>query len=1437
MAKAPAKSRAKGRKKGAAPNLLPLKIGLATACIGGMGGVLFVLVGPRGLLAIPLLGLALAVTLLIYRGLVKWSERRKSRPFERRLRDAAAMTPRAGADAAKRARLEDIRKRFEEGIEVFRQHGKDLYSVPWYLMVGEPGSGKTEAVRHCGVGFPPGLQNTLQGTGGTLNMNWWFTSNAVILDTAGRLIFEDIEPGTGSEWTEFLRMLRSARPNCPINGLLLVLPADSLIKDSGEEIAHKADRIAAQLNVIQKALGVRFPVFLLVTKADLINGFREFFDSIKDPLLQHQILGWSNPSPLGDSFEPDGVDRLLDGLRHRLRRRRLGLLLDPVHTEDPHARRFDQVDALYAFPEAVMQLAPRLKRYLESIFVSGVWGEPPFLRGIYFTSAMRDGSALDADLAEALGVPVDRLPEGRAWKKERSYFLRELFLKKVFRERGLVTRATNVQRLQRTRRTGVLVTGLAAVLIAIGVTWYSGQKFRATLDSHHRLWSEVRAELAPAGDRTPATIIVERAGARSGFDYDGDRELRLGPVRTTVARFAPDVLPWVEREVSIPAIFAPVARGFGDLDDMRRRAFTAAVERSTIVPVVDAARRKLATETEESWTSDSTDALRQLIRLEAGLPLSGEGGPGVDLAALTRYVLADEPDDAARAATDLGAAAVSIAWAYAPDGGAALWPPVALRRGTSESLAVLSTAADRFVAHWLAEVRAGGLGAMDELARSLEALERAEVTLLADDGPSRAGSIEEFDRAAQAWAAAAANHDEAARRVADALSHLGATDAESIRLSAEQAATALGSRIRIAFTQLESALGNTTGLDALRSTLAAGKSNILEYELGEQDSRLRRALSGQGARYLAADAAGVPAYQRWREAVACVAASLSVSDSRDAGDLADRLADIDRRLQENRAAVAASGLGASEPRLVALLEASAKRQRHAAIDHTLLALHGDSARLRQACANRASGLPPLGRATVPLTPMQGGSHDPGFHPDAAAWLFATISEIVNLTRGNGAALLAGDELSSRASDLRDAAIAYADAYTAYWIEQVPANLPVGFGARADWSVAHATLSRLDAADVCDAIRAAAETAHRALRVAPDWATPQARRHVADAAVKATDDAARFSEESFVLRCRGGVEAWTALGAEEAQARSRVLSMEPAAFMSQLLVRSSEPGAGYWSGVWTAALGALAESGQSASRDAVDLLRDSRGVPLCRESDRTLDAGRIEEARRAAREVRAALAAAPTDGPAGRTLGEGARTNVPDIDREIERMRGGVVLPGPRGREWFEGLSAVLDALRTDDGPLTFEIVALPAEHHPAASQPFATFGLFESGLRKANAAGQSRFPIAPETPTTTVGGIVAPGGVIEIRFYETDGDGATVAAVASFPAPWTALGALASWGGEPLSGAGLDRVWAVTVQARLEADRDRLVPVRLGLRANRPLPPPERWPSESWWPE
>lgn len=574
---------------------------------------------------------AAIVVLLLFKGVLILIDKSKSGPFANLLTKS---TGRGSADPAQKARIDDLRKKFEEGVTTFKAAGKDLYSLPWFLLVGPSGSGKTEAMRHCSVGFPPGLQDLLQGTGGTLNMNWWFTNHAVVLDTAGRMFMEEGGEGGNTEWKELLKNLKAARPNAPINGMLLVISSESLLKDSAEKIEQTAGAIARQLDVVQRTLDVRFPVFVFITKCDKIVGFRDFFETINSPDLQHQMLGWSNPSPLDEAFKPDQVDKHLESVRQKLMRRRLGLLQNPVHTGDPNLRRTDQVDELFELPDNLVRIAPRLRRYLEMIFVAGEWSPKPlFLRGIYFTSSMREGQALDMSLASALGVEVESIPGGKEWDKEKAYFLRDVFLSKVFKEKGLVTRATNVSKALAKQRLLLVGGSLVATVIAAGLGVYAYFGFKGSIGRPSRFWEGVAGLVTDpdAGRRLPLIDAGSKKylgdeklpGAASALDMD-EVQTRLDFVKATTEQAEATS----KISVPFPASFMPGLFGLDrGLEENSHLAQRVVVDTTILAPAFDAARDKLKGETD--WSPDSVAALAQLVRLQTfayGKTPAADGG-------------------------------------------------------------------------------------------------------------------------------------------------------------------------------------------------------------------------------------------------------------------------------------------------------------------------------------------------------------------------------------------------------------------------------------------------------------------------------------------------------------------------------------------------------------------------------------------------------------------------------------------------------------------------------------------------------------------------------------------------------------------------------------------------------------------------------------------
>ncbi len=657
----------------------PKTMQMLVAALGGLGLLGLTALIDRRAFVIAAVGIGVIVALIYFWQLyLSWQGRQRTKAMSGQLSAHTSGRPSSINDPAHLATLDRLRENFSRGIDKFHAVGKDLYSLPWYIVCGEPGSGKTEAVRRCKVGFPPGLQDEMQGAGGTINMHWWFTNYAVLIDTAGKLLFQETPPGTTTEWTEFLNLLRTSRPHCPINGLLLVIPSESLIKDTFEEIESKAGKIARQLNTIQRTLDVRFPVFVLITKCDKIVGFREFFAGVKDPQLQDQMTGWSNPAPLDTPFQLEAVNQHLAEVVTRIGRRRLGMLKDPVPT-DAGKRRLDEVDSLFALSASIGALAPRLRKYLETIFGPGGQSTKPlFLRGIYFTSALTEGKELDTELAAALGLSEDQLPASKAWERERSYFLKDLFLHKVFKEKGLVTRATNTDQLIKTRQRiigSIVVVGLLAVL---GVSIFGYMSLKSSVGSELVFWrAGARAENWSGSRWKP--IVNGR------LEYTGNDIVQLDDKREwPIVQFHEKLQLRVNTDLQIPWVYKPIESLALQANANRRQAQRILYEASVIAPLVQANRDRLVNAT--GWSAADSERLAALIRLEGAIYLKDQPGYESDYTAeeffnpLLKPAMAGVPAGSA----DLTTLMQIYEWTYQRGGaGTGQWPPLWLSRGKS----------------------------------------------------------------------------------------------------------------------------------------------------------------------------------------------------------------------------------------------------------------------------------------------------------------------------------------------------------------------------------------------------------------------------------------------------------------------------------------------------------------------------------------------------------------------------------------------------------------------------------------------------------------------------------------------------------------------------------------------------------------------------------
>ncbi|QQS14149.1 MAG: type VI secretion system membrane subunit TssM [Rhodospirillales bacterium] len=373
-----------------------------------------------------------------------------------------------------KAALTDLRKSLGKD-------GQSLYGLPWYTIIGPPGAGKTTALLNSGLRFPLAEKHgaqALKGVGGTRNCDWWFTEKAVILDTAGRYTTQDSDSKVDqAAWGNFLSLLRKTRERQPLNGVLVVFGVPDLLGITHEERVSHARSVRTRLQELQDAFGVTLPIYLVLTKLDMIAGFVEFFDDL-DRETREQVLGLTMPLPPPAAGE--SVQGRFSALFDRLVERQRSRLLDRLQNERDLQRR----TLIYGFPTQFASLGRVVDEVLAEAFNDTRYASKLTLRGVYFTSATQQGSPIDrlmGAISSKFGIQQQALPPQVG--QGRGFFLRRFFDDVVFNEAGLVGFNPVVERRRKMIRAAAYAASGLFFLAAAGIWTWSFLENRALVES------------------------------------------------------------------------------------------------------------------------------------------------------------------------------------------------------------------------------------------------------------------------------------------------------------------------------------------------------------------------------------------------------------------------------------------------------------------------------------------------------------------------------------------------------------------------------------------------------------------------------------------------------------------------------------------------------------------------------------------------------------------------------------------------------------------------------------------------------------------------------------------------------------------------------------------------------------------------------------------
>lgn len=397
-----------------------------------------------------------------------------------------------------------------------------LYALPWYMIIGPPGSGKSTALRNSGLRFPYLSKNGggVQGVGGTRNCQWWMTNDAVILDTAGRYTTEESDR---DEWLSFLDMLKRNRTKAPVNGVLAAIAITDLTEAGAERVVAQAREIRARIDEVMNKLEMVVPVYVLFTKVDLLPGFVETFGDLGNN-ERSQIWGFTFPvtkkvrDPVG-AFAEHFQDLASVVERRALRRM-------------SEERSVEGREKIYAFPQYFEPLRDALAMFVGELFAENIYNESPIMRGCYFTSGTQEGRPIDRimnSMAEAFGVqPRMQMSYNPQHVEAKSYFLGQLFTKVIFPDRYLAGRSA--ARIRKSKLVGhgvgagLMVTAGGMAVLPV-MSFQDNRELLEETDAAVAKVNEHYVQKQETGDYKPIRIEnIEplRQVERKLFEYEED---------------------------------------------------------------------------------------------------------------------------------------------------------------------------------------------------------------------------------------------------------------------------------------------------------------------------------------------------------------------------------------------------------------------------------------------------------------------------------------------------------------------------------------------------------------------------------------------------------------------------------------------------------------------------------------------------------------------------------------------------------------------------------------------------------------------------------------------------------------------------------------------------------------------------------------------------
>lgn len=372
-----------------------------------------------------------------------------------------------------------IAKIFFQVLDIMKNSTYDLrwrYKLPCFMITGSEHSGKTTLLNSLD------LEN-LANDGSELNAMWKIFKKGAVFEMPQVELKEE----EGKFWSFISELFAFIRPRRPLDGLIVTVPADVLMTHT--DIEKYASEMFTKIFQFQHDINFRLPIYLIITKSDLIQGFPEFSCLLHESAKQ-QMFGWSCPYTINSAFSTAWIDDIFSTLHNGIRKAVLHFAQEKTINED--------LERAMLFETNLQKIKSALSGYLNAMFHSHNPSDGLILRGVYFVGLQKIITKPSAELLR----PDALIPSlSVRLTYENSYnnslcFVRDLFTEKIFKEHNLAfpinRNSVNVHQIS-FRNKLILTTSLAV----FSVGWFWGNyNIRNKIQEHYKTLLSIKRAMS-----------------------------------------------------------------------------------------------------------------------------------------------------------------------------------------------------------------------------------------------------------------------------------------------------------------------------------------------------------------------------------------------------------------------------------------------------------------------------------------------------------------------------------------------------------------------------------------------------------------------------------------------------------------------------------------------------------------------------------------------------------------------------------------------------------------------------------------------------------------------------------------------------------------------------------------------------------------------------